>query len=173
MDKNFPSADLLEKLKTARILTEKMELPQSIKEQLKLTEKLPTMVHTPLTNENKVGEELQRSMEEWHKNEQEEKQREEEYKESVLNALLGIEKNTALLTEMTLLLQTNNDKQDEIFAIMVEILEIMKSANEEEANSKFTKVMKKITTFTENASTMQSLLGMANAAFNAYQGLPF
>jgi hypothetical protein len=42
-----------------------------------------------------------------------------DYKESVVNALQGIEKNTALLTEMTLLLQKNNDKQDELFQLML------------------------------------------------------
>lgn len=96
----------------------------------------------------------------------------EEFRKSVVSALQGIEKNTALLTEMTFLLQRSNDKQDQTFALMVEILEIMKSKDQEEAESKFTVVMKKITDFTDNASTLQSLWGMANTVFKAYQALP-
>jgi|GEM_PF-4868517 len=105
--------------------------------------------------------------------EREENERKEtEFREAVVSALKGIEKNTALLTEMTLLLQKSNDKQDEIFNLMVEILEIMKSSNKEEAESKYSTVMKKITTITDNANTIQSLVGMANTVFNAYQSLP-
>lgn len=108
--------------------------------------------------------------EEIRKNKEEEQQSELDYRESILNSLQGIEKNTALLTEMTLLLQKSNDKQDEMFLLIVEIMEIMKSANKEEADSKFTVVTKKITAFTDTASTMQSLIGMATTVYNA---LPF
>lgn len=93
-----------------------------------------------------------------------------EYRESVVQALQGIEKNTAILTEMTTLLQKNSEKQEEIFAIMIEIMEIMKSSNKEEAETKFAAVTRKITTFTENAGTVTSLIGMAQTVFNA---LPF
>lgn len=113
-----------------------------------------------------------KAVESFQQSQAKEKQREVEYKESVLNALQGIEKNTALLTEMTFLLQKNNKNQEEIFQLMVEILAIMKSANQEEAGNKFTTVMQKITGFTDNASTLQSLFGMANTVYNAYQALP-
>ena len=94
----------------------------------------------------------------------------EEFRKSVLSSLQGIEKNTALLTEMTSLLQASNEKQDELFKLMVEILEIMKSKDQEEADTKFTAVTKKITAFADTANTMNSLLGMANTVYNA---LPF
>lgn len=101
------------------------------------------------------------------------KEREDaEYKQAVMKSLQGIEKNTATLTEMTLLLQKSGERQDEIFAIMVEILEIMKSSNTEEAKSRFTKVMEKITGFKDNAETMISLYGMAHSVYNAYEALP-
>lgn len=172
MDEN-PTTKLLEQLKTAKHITEQVRLPQSVKQQIKLSEQLSKSFQTPLPNVNRVGMDLKKSMDELHEFQQQEKQREKEYKESVLNALLGIEKNTALLTEMTLLLQKSNDRQDEVFAIIVEVLEILKSSSQEEADSRFAKVMGKITTFKENVSTMQSLYGLASAAFNAYQGLPF
>lgn len=93
------------------------------------------------------------------------------YRESVVNALQGIEKNTATLTEMTLLLQKSGKRQDEIFAIMVEILAIMKSNNEEEAKSRFTTVMEKITAFKDNTETAISLYGMAQTVYNTFQSL--
>lgn len=115
---------------------------------------------------------LDNALREIDKQREEKELKEIEFRDSVVNALQGIEKNTALLTEMTILLQKSNDKQDEMFQLMIEILEIMKSPNKEEAESKFTTVMKKITTFSENASTMQSLISMAQTVYNAYQSLP-
>lgn len=104
---------------------------------------------------------------------EETERKENEFREAVVNTLKGIEKNTALLTEMTLLLQKSSDKQEEIFTLMVEILAIMKSANQEEAESKYVSVMRKITALNENFSTIQSLVGMANTVVTAYQALPF
>ncbi|WLR56506.1 hypothetical protein LC048_06265 [Mesobacillus subterraneus] len=116
---------------------------------------------------------LDEAMEEIALEKEEKEKKEQEYRESVISTLQGIEKNTALLAEMTLLLQKNNEKQDDMFELMVEILAIMKSSNQEEAESKYTEVMKKITTFTDNASTVQSLVNMAQTVFNAYQSMPF
>lgn len=99
-----------------------------------------------------------------------EKRKQEEYQQAVIRSLQGIEKNTAILTEMTTLLQKNGERQEEIFAIMIEIMEIMKSSNKEEAETKFAAVTRKITTFTENAGTVTSLIGMAQTVYNA---LPF
>lgn len=113
---------------------------------------------------------LDEGLEELARDKEEAEKKETEFRESVVKALHGIEKNTALLTEMTMLLQKSNDKQDEMFKLVVEIMEIMKSANKEEADSKYTTVMRKITTFSENASTIQSLIGMAQTVYNA---LPF
>lgn len=113
---------------------------------------------------------MQANLESIQQSKAEEKQREAEYKESVLSSLQGIEKNTALLTEMTSLLQTSNNKQDETFELMVEILEIMKSKDQEEANTRFMSVVEKIKGFTDNASTVQSLIGMASTVYTA---LPF
>ncbi|WP_077304002.1 hypothetical protein [Terribacillus halophilus] len=104
--------------------------------------------------------------------EREEKERvETEYREAVVSALQGIEKNTALLTDMTLLLQKNNEKQEEIFALFVEILEIMKSSNKEEAESKFTAVMKKIAAVSDGVNGASSLFTMAQTVYTACQAM--
>ncbi|MGG3497415.1 hypothetical protein ABES08_16940 [Peribacillus simplex] len=143
--------------------------PNKVLESLKMSElATPPKVDTSYTQSLLDG--IQQSKAEAQQREAEEQQREAEYKESVLSSLQGIEKNTALLTEMTSLLQTSNEKQAETFELMVEILEIMKSKDQEEANTKFMDVMGKIKGFTDNASTVQSLIGMASTVYNA---LPF
>lgn len=100
-----------------------------------------------------------------------EKQEELEYRKAVLNALQGIEKNTAFLSEVTLLLQKNIEKQDELFQLLVEIMEIMKSRTNEEAESKYRKVMRKIGEFAGDIGTIQTLYGIGQAVFNAFQSL--
>lgn len=99
-----------------------------------------------------------------------EKRELEQYRESILVTLQGIEKNTAVLKEMSMLLQKNGEKQDEIFAIMIEIMEIMKCSNKEEAETKFAAVTRKITTVSEHASTVTSLISIAKTVYDA---LPF
>ncbi|MCQ9285299.1 hypothetical protein NQ129_26395 [Priestia aryabhattai] len=99
-----------------------------------------------------------------------EKRELEQYRESVLVTLQGIEKNTAVLKEMSMLLQKHGEKQDEIFAIMIEIMEIMKCSNKEEAETKFAAVTRKIATVSEHASTVTSLVGIAKTVYDA---LPF
>ncbi|MFJ7680434.1 hypothetical protein ACIQXQ_20685 [Peribacillus sp. NPDC097198] len=110
---------------------------------------------------------LNAAVEDYLKDQEERQQEEADYKKSLLNSIQGIERNTALLMEMTHLLQKSNDKQDETFELMVEILEIMKSKDQDEANSKFMNVIEKIKTFTDNASTVQSLIGMASTVYTA------
>jgi hypothetical protein len=100
-----------------------------------------------------------------------EKQEELEYRKAVLSALQGIEKNTAFLSEVTLLLQKNIENQDELFQLLVEIMEIMKSKTNEEAESKYRKVMRKIGEFTADIGTIQTLYGIGQAVFNAFQSL--
>ncbi|NRG47335.1 hypothetical protein HRF87_21655 [Bacillus sp. CRN 9] len=116
-------------------------------------------------NFGKLSEEMGRIAEE-------KERKESEYKLDVLNTLKGIEKNTAILSEMIVLLQKDNENQEEIFKVLVEILEIMKSSNEEEAASAYKKVMKKITTITEDASTIQTLIGIGQTVYTTYQSLP-
>jgi flagellar motor component MotA len=100
-----------------------------------------------------------------------EKQEELEYREAVLKALQGIERNTAFLSEVSHLLQKNNERQDEIFQLLVEILEIMKSRTIEEAESKYRQVMRKIGEFAGDIGTIQTLYGIGQAVFNAFQSL--
>ncbi len=80
------------------------------------------------------------------------------YKQAVVDALKGIEKNTANLTEIVSLLHYSNEKQDEIFNIIMEILSIAKSENQEKAESKYRQVMNRISNFTGDVEQIQKLM---------------
>ncbi|AMK73074.1 MULTISPECIES: hypothetical protein [Bacillus] len=82
---------------------------------------------------------------------------EQEYREQTLQLLAGIERNTAILHEISSLMKKNNDKQNETFDIIVEILEIMKSKSNEEVVGRYQKVMSKINQFTNDVETIKSL----------------
>lgn len=158
----------LERMRNSSGIFKEAFEPSKLLESVKMSELATHQIDTSTTQS--LWDSIQQSKAEAWQREAEEQQREAEYKESVLSSLQGIEKNTALLTEMTSLLQTSNEKQAETFELMVEILEIMKSKDQEEANTKFMDVMGKIKGFTDNASTVQSLIGMAGTVYNA---LPF
>lgn len=93
------------------------------------------------------------------------------YKDAVLSALQGIESNTGSLAQIVALLKTNNDKQEQLIALITEIMSIGKAENQEEADSKYRQVMKKVTEFEGDVSSIQTLIGMANTIFGAVQGL--
>lgn len=104
------------------------------------------------------------------------KEREErEYRESVISELQGIKHNVATLQDINYHLQLNTAQQKEIFDLIVEILAIVKSSNQEEAKGKFEKVTEKIKSLTslkDSWETVQWLLTMANSAYIAYQSAP-
>lgn len=98
-----------------------------------------------------------------------------ERQKAMLARLEGIEYNTATLQEINYHLQLNTAQQKEIFDLIVEILAIVKSSNQEEAKGKFEKVKEKINSLTslkDSVETVQWLLTMANSAYIAYQSLP-
>ncbi|MCM1564798.1 MAG: hypothetical protein NC238_02365 [Dehalobacter sp.] len=95
-----------------------------------------------------------------------EKQEEREHREAVLAALQGIEKNTSGISELILLVSKNDEKQDEIFDLLVEVLSIAKAKDKEEAESIYRKVMKKIGDFSGDIETIQKLFGWAGIIFS-------
>ncbi|QOQ53526.1 hypothetical protein [Bacillus amyloliquefaciens] len=91
----------------------------------------PDLSHIHKYNEQ-ISEEKKREVEEKIHKEEAEKQ----YRDQTLQLLSGIERNTAVLQEISTLMRKSSDKQEEIFALIVEMLEITKSNNREEAVSK-------------------------------------
>lgn len=60
-------------------------------------------------------------------------------------------------------MRTSNEKQDEIFTLIVEMLEVLKSANQEEAVRKYRKIMDKISKFKGDTDTIKSLYSVGSA----------
>ncbi|CAF1720038.1 MULTISPECIES: hypothetical protein [Bacillus] len=96
---------------------------------------------------------------------------EKEYREQTLKLLTGIEKNTAVLQEISFLMRKSNDKQEETFALIVEILEIMKSETNEEVVSKYQKIMSKISQFTGDVETMKSLYSISGTIYSVVSNM--
>ncbi|MGF9907282.1 hypothetical protein [Brevibacillus porteri] len=99
----------------------------------------------------------------------EKQKREEDYKQNVLEALLGIERNTASIATLVTLIQQNNDKQDEIIGLLNQVFEMSKSQTKEEAESKYRQFMKKLSDFNGDVGTIQALQGFANTAWTVLQ----
>lgn len=96
----------------------------------------------------------------------EEKQRKEEkYKNDVLNALNRIIDNTANLTAVVQLLHENNEKQDEIFEIITDIMSIAKEKTKQDAETVYRRVLNRINSFTGDIETITKLLGYATTAY--------
>lgn len=125
----------------------------------------------PMHDFDQVGNDFQKQMKEIQRLKAVEREREEDYKQQVLDALLGIEKNTANIAQLVTLIQSNNDKQDEIIQLLKEVFEMGKAQNLEEAESKYRQIMRKISNFEGDVATLQSLTGFANTTFSALQNL--
>ncbi|MGW7734638.1 hypothetical protein [Bacillus velezensis] len=95
-------------------------------------------------------------------------QEQRRYREQSLKHLSGIERNTAVLQEISYLMRTNNEKKDELFQLIVEMLEVLKSNNKEEAVSKYRKVMDKVNSFKGDVETATSLYSIGNAIITMF-----
>jgi len=90
----------------------------------------------------------------------------EQYNQEVLIVLKSIEGNTANLAELVHLIQNNQEeKQDEMIELIKEALEIAKAQNVEEAESLYTKAIKKISNTIADAETMQKAIGWAGTVY--------
>lgn len=97
---------------------------------------------------------------------QEQNRIKEEREIRLLEATEQTARNTAVLPEMLGLIRESNEKQDEVFDIIVEILSISKSASKEEAESKYRRAMKKVTDFSGDIETTTKLVGYASTAWS-------
>ncbi|QUF66013.1 hypothetical protein [Bacillus atrophaeus] len=135
----------------------KIDLPQN---------SAPDMSHIQRYNEQ-IREEKKREIEEKMHKEEAEKQ----YRDQTLQLLSGIERNTAVLQQISFLMRKSNVKQEETFALIVEILEIMKSETNEEVVSKYQKIMNKISQFTDDVETMQSLYSISGTIYSVVSNM--
>lgn len=89
----------------------------------------------------------------------------EEREIRLLEASEQTARNTAVLPEILGLIDRSNEKQDEIFELLVEILAVAKSHSKDEAESKYRKVMKKAAGFTGDIETATKLMGYASTVW--------
>jgi hypothetical protein len=113
----------------------------------------------PLNDFEKISKDLQESVER-------RRQSEEKYKQDVLGTLKNIEENTGNLNIIIDLIMSNNEKQEEIFEIIMEFLSIAKEKDEDVAKGKYKKVMKDIAGFTGDIETMSKLYGFGTVLYN-------
>ncbi|MEJ4083191.1 hypothetical protein OC624_01575 [Bacillus altitudinis] len=113
-----------------------------------------------------MGNELALQNQQREEKEKQQEKAEKEYREQMLLLLAGIEKNTAILKEISFLVRENNSKQEETFALVVEMLDVLKSTNQEEALSKYRKIMNKISEFNGDTETVKTLYNVGSTIFS-------
>ncbi|MBP1934869.1 hypothetical protein [Ammoniphilus resinae] len=138
--------------------------PNPLSKAIERQNQIARLINPPEDREN---ESLIQKLKKLDEAKQEKIRKDEEYKQSVLSALQGIEKNTANLSDMVLLLQKNEEKQEEVFKLLVQILEIAKSPNKKEAESKYRKVMTEIGKFRGDIETAAQLFNFAKTTWDA------
>ncbi|QHQ61475.1 hypothetical protein Ana3638_12380 [Anaerocolumna sedimenticola] len=91
------------------------------------------------------------------------------YQEESLRVLRAIEQNTANLYTLVDLISKNNEQQDELIAIIAEVLTIAKAKSKKEAESTYTKVMGRITQTVKDAETLAKVAGYATTVWQLAQ----
>jgi len=90
---------------------------------------------------------------------------EEAYRLETIRSLHAIEQNTANLYALVDLISKSNEQQDELIAIIADILTIAKAKDKKEAESIYKNVMGKITQTVKDGETLAKLVGWATAVY--------
>ncbi|WP_333593658.1 hypothetical protein [Anaerospora hongkongensis] len=92
--------------------------------------------------------------------------RDTQYKTNILDTLKNIEKNTAVLNELVLLVRASNVQQETLTEIVSELLEIAKAKNKDEAASQYKKAMKRITDVVHDAESIGKMASIAGKMYD-------
>lgn len=109
--------------------------------------------------------EMERTMQAVQKERQRKEAAEEAYRQETIRSLRAIEQNTANLYTLVDLINKSNDQQDELIAIIAEILTIAKATDKKEAESIYKKVMAKITQTVKDGETLAKVVGYATTVY--------
>lgn len=90
---------------------------------------------------------------------------EEAYRQEIIRSLRAIEQNTANLQTLVDLINKSNDQQDELIAIITEILTIAKAMDKKEAESIYKKVMAMISQTVKDGETLAKVVSYATAVY--------
>lgn len=93
----------------------------------------------------------------------------EQFKQTEL--LTRIADNTASLSEIAATLHASNLKQDEMAKLMGELFAISSAKSEKEAESKYKKVIRKISNLGSDVGNVSELVGLATQLFNVITAL--
>ena len=94
---------------------------------------------------------------------------EEAFRQETIRSLNAIEQNTANLHTLIELINKNNEQQEELIALIAEVLSIAKAKTREEAESAYREVMGKITKTIEDVETVGKIAGFATTVWNLTQ----
>lgn len=90
----------------------------------------------------------------------------ENYQARSLEVLQAIEENTANLYTLVELINKSNDMQDDLLAILSEVMEIAKAKDKNDADSRYEKVMKKMTTLFKAGEVLSNFTGIAKFIYD-------
>ncbi|MHA6484488.1 hypothetical protein ACX1C1_21560 [Paenibacillus sp. strain BS8-2] len=110
-------------------------------------------------------DDLDRQVEEINREREEQEELERKYKDSVLNALRGIEKNTGNLSEIAFLLKEGNVARDETYLLFEKMFSILNAKDKEEAESIYGKAMKKAGEFNTGVDVTNKLSNFGSMLF--------
>lgn len=113
--------------------------------------------------------EMERTMQAIQKERERKEANEEAYRQETIRSLRAIEQNTANLYTIVDLISKSNEQQEVLIEIITEVLSIAKSKTKEEAESKFRKVMDKITKTVEDGETLGKIGNFAITVWNLAQ----
>ena len=80
--------------------------------------------------------------------------------------LQSINENTANLYTLVELISQSNDKQDELIALITEVLSLAKAKSKEEADTMFKKIMGKINDTADSVDSIIKIVGWATTVYN-------
>lgn len=141
---------------------------------LRLDENLLEKLKTPinhLPDLSHVQEQNQRALDHINRMQQLGREKKEQYDREVLETLKSIESNTVGLNEIVPLIAINVEKQDELLDFLREVLSISASKSQEEAETKWRKLLNRANSLTKDVETIQKLIGFANVVFQMYINL--
>lgn len=90
---------------------------------------------------------------------------EEAYRQETIRILNAIEQNTANLYTLVDLISKSNEQQDELIAMVADILTIAKAKDAKEAESAYRKIMNKISQTVKDGETLAKLARFATSVY--------
>ncbi|HQM01728.1 MAG TPA: hypothetical protein PLH98_14435 [Ruminococcus flavefaciens] len=109
--------------------------------------------------------EMERTMQAIQDERERKESNEEAYRQETIRSLHAIEQNTANLYTLVDLINKSNEQQDELIAIIADILTIAKAKDKKEAESIYKKVMAKITQTVKDGETLAKVVGYATTVY--------